>query len=89
MMILSQALTLITDPVISDHLAVHCKIVLKKPSFQRKEISYPNLKSVDKQCFKTDIKESSLMNFDNIDNVTELIDLLQVSLSLSYSIDPL
>ena len=62
----------VTDRIISDHLAVHCKIAFKKPSYKRKEISYRNCKSVDKQSFITDIKESFLNNFENISDVTEL-----------------
>ena len=71
----------VTDPIISDHLAVHCKIAFKKPSYQRKEISYRNLKSVDKQRFITDIKKSLLNNFENISDVTELTALYDNTLS--------
>ena len=71
----------ITDPIISDHLVVHCKIVFKKPSYKRKEISYRNCKSVDKQSFITDIKESFLNNFENISDVTELTALYGNALS--------
>ena len=71
----------VTDPIISDHLAVHCKIAFKKPSYKRKEISYQNWKSVDKQSFITDIKEPFLNNFENINDVTELTALYGNNLS--------
>ena len=71
----------ITDPIISDHLAVHCKIAFKKPSYKLQEISYRNWKSVDKQSFITDIKESFLNNFENICDVTELTALYGNTLS--------
>ena len=71
----------VTDPIISDHLAVHCKIAFKKPSYKRKEISYRNWKSVDKQSFITDIRESFLNNFENISDVTEFTALYGSTLS--------
>lgn len=33
----------IRDPMLSDHSAVHCKLRLKKPHLERKEISYRKL----------------------------------------------
>ena len=62
-------------------MAVHCKITFKKPSYKRKEISYRNWKSVDKQTFITDIKESFLNNFEDISDVTEFTALYGNTLS--------
>ena len=64
-------------------MAVHWKISLTKLSFQRKEIPYRKIKSVDKERFKVDIDNSPLMNYSNIDNVTEPTELYNCLQSLS------
>ena len=46
---------LVTDPVLSDHFSVTCTLTLAKPSFERKEISYRKLKSIDMQRFRDDL----------------------------------
>ena len=62
-------------------LSSNCEISLREPSFPRKEITYRKVKSVDKECLRTDIKNSPLMEYDNVNNVTELAELYDNTLS--------
>ena len=39
---------IVYDPVISDYLAVHCQLAFTKPPFEKKEIHYRKLRSIDK-----------------------------------------
>ena len=48
--------TEIRDPMLSDHSAVHCKLRLKKPPPERKEISCRKLHSVNIDSFNDDLK---------------------------------
>ena len=43
--------TIVHDPVISDHLAMHCQLAFTKPPFEKKEIHYRKLRSIDKTAF--------------------------------------
>lgn len=57
----------ITDPVISDHFAVHCRLAIKKSNFPRKEISYWKVIQVDRENFREAIiRNSPLLNFEPI-----------------------
>ena len=47
--------TEIRDPMLSDHSAVHCKLRLKKPPPERKEISCRKLHSVNMDSFSDDL----------------------------------
>ena len=51
----------ITDPVISDHLAVHSTIHLEKPRFEKKVVSSRKLKGIDITSFRSDIEGSVLL----------------------------
>ena len=62
-------------------LSSNCEISLREPSFPHKEITYRKVKSVDKECLRTDIKNSPLMEYDNVNNVTELAELYDNTLS--------
>ena len=55
------------DPMLSDHSAVHCKLRLKKPPLERKEISYRKLHSVNMNSFNDDLKQSNLLTTNPLD----------------------
>ena len=69
------------DPVISDHFAVHCQLALFKPPFEKKEISYRKLRSIDKTAFCDDIAKSPLMTISDFMSTSELVDLYNKELS--------
>ncbi|CAB4024715.1 Hypothetical predicted protein [Paramuricea clavata] len=46
----------IHDPVISDHLAIHCTLQLEKPPLEQAEIYYRKLNNVNMDSFNEDIK---------------------------------
>ena len=50
------------DPVISDHLVVGCTLSILKKAFERKEVSYRKIKSVDMEQLREDIKNSCLVD---------------------------
>ena len=50
------------DPVISDHLAVGCTLSIPKKAFEKKEVSYRKIKSVDVGQLREDIKNSCLVD---------------------------
>ena len=53
----------VTDPAISDHCAVHCEtLCLIKPSFEKREVSYRKLRSLDNELLIQDILKATLMN---------------------------
>ena len=58
---------LVTDPLISDHSAVHFNLLSSKPSLTSKVITYRQWKSVDIDAFKTDITWSDLSSFTSND----------------------
>ena len=62
------------DPVISDHSTVVCGLSIKKPGLERREITYKNLRSIDKDCFSQDIRKSELANYDKFESVSALVD---------------
>lgn len=37
----------VSDPQLSDHYAVNCKLMITKPSYPKKPITYRNLKKID------------------------------------------
>ena len=52
-----------TDPALSGHCAVHCEtLCLIKSSFEKREVSYPKLRSLDNELLIQDILKSTLMN---------------------------
>ena len=58
--------TSVMDPALSDHYAGRCKVLLAKPPFERKEIAYRSLKRIDFARFREDIKNSKLMDDDDL-----------------------
>ncbi|CAB4035181.1 Hypothetical predicted protein, partial [Paramuricea clavata] len=46
----------IHDPVISDHLAIHCTLKLEKPPLEQAEIYYRKLNNVNMNSFNEDLK---------------------------------
>ena len=64
----------VSDPMISDHLAIHCGLSLKKPDFERKEVTCRKLRSVNIDSFIQDIKNSKLMAHLDFDNASDLTD---------------
>ena len=50
---------------ISDHFAVHFKLALEKPHFQRKTIEYRKYKAINVDDFRKDIESSSLIDTSN------------------------
>ena len=70
-----------SDPVIYDHSAVHCGLFIKKPDFERLEITYRKLRSIDRECFIKDIRKSELANYNKFENVSALIDCYDSTLS--------
>ena len=63
----------ISDPVISDHCAVHCSLQVQKPHFAKKRINYRKLSSVDTDSFCEDILSSPLLQ-DQATELTALVD---------------
>jgi len=53
----------LSDPVISDHFAIHCLLSFKKPPFERKETIYRKLKAINTENFIEDINKSELHIF--------------------------
>ena len=52
----------VTDPCLSDHLAVRRLLSLPKTAFERKEIQYRKLKSVDISLFRSELSDAFLKN---------------------------
>ena len=69
------------DRVISDHSAVVCWLSIKKPGLERREITYRNLRSIDKDCFSQDIRKSELANYAKFESVSALLDWYESTLS--------
>ena len=51
--------TVVAD-LISDHCAVHCRIAMRKPPFQRELKTYRKMKAINLTSFLTDIENSDL-----------------------------
>ena len=61
------------DPVLSDHFVVGCTLSLRKRPFEKKEICYRKLKSVNIEDFRQDIANSALVDFtDDLDHAVDL-----------------
>ena len=52
--------TKVKDPVISDHLAIHCVLSIQKPQFRKKLINVRKLHSLNMDSFCKDIMDSPL-----------------------------
>lgn len=51
----------VKNSMLSDHLAVHCKLRLNKPQLERTEIQYRKLKLIDMVNFNEELKKSDLI----------------------------
>ena len=51
----------VCDPDLSDHFVVHCDILITKPSFERKEIEFRKLKTIDIKMICDELFNSSLL----------------------------
>ena len=51
----------VCDPDLSDHFVVHCDILITKPSFERKEIEFRKLKTIDTKMISDELFNSSLL----------------------------
>ena len=63
----------VIDPVPSDHYIVCCKVLLPKPSPEKKETAYRNLKCIDFARFRKDIRNLNLLDND----ITSIADLVE------------
>ena len=61
----------IIDPAISDHSAVNCKPLLAKPSSIRKQVNFRNIKSINFDSFRADIKKSGLLETTSTFNLVD------------------
>ena len=71
----------VSDPVIYDHSAVHCGLFIRKTDFERLEITYRKLRSIDRECFIQNIRKSELANYNKFENVSALVDCYVSTLS--------
>lgn len=55
------------NPILPDHSAVHCKLRLKKPSLERKEINYRKLHWVNMDSLTDDLKQSNFLTTNTLD----------------------
>ena len=56
-------------------------ILSKIVGLERREITYRNLRSIDRECFSQDIRKSELANYDKFESVSALIDCYESTLS--------
>ena len=63
----------VSDPGISDHVAVKCKLQFAKPIPQKKKVFYRNLKSVSAENFCTDLQNSELLKSADALDLNELL----------------
>lgn len=57
----------VKNPVLSDNLAVHCKLKLKKPPAERREVRFRKLKSINLNNLREDLETSTVMMDVNTD----------------------
>ena len=70
----------VIDPVLSDHYAVCCKVLLSKPPVQKKETAYRSLKCIDFARFREDIKNLDLLDND-IASIADLVEAYNAKLA--------
>lgn len=73
---------IISNPHISDHLAVQCKLLLTKPRPTKTFVSSRNLRSVDLDDFSRDLENSDLFKSYHHMDVSALIDSYNNTVSL-------
>ena len=64
---------MVRDPTLSDHLAVHCNLKLKKPRAERKEIKYRKLNSIDMKSLHNHLKEYT-QSQDTVNDLSSLVE---------------
>ena len=69
----------VCDPALSDHFVVHCDISIAKPSFERKEIKFRKLKTIDTGKFCDELANSSLL-LHPLDDLHQLVALYSSAL---------
>ena len=70
----------VIDPVLSDHYAVCCKVLLSKLPLQKKETAYRSLKCIDFARFREDIKNLDLLDND-IASIADLVEAYNAKLA--------
>lgn len=53
----------VRDPMLSDHLAVHCKLGLQKTPPVQASIQYKKYALIDMDSFNNDLKKSTLLSY--------------------------
>ena len=66
------------DPVISDHLAVHCSLAIKEPPNAKLTVMTRKLCNIDSDSLCTDIRSYSLYNSPSLD-LSEFCDYFVLS----------
>ena len=61
----------VIDPSISNHSAVNCKLLLAKPPPIRKHVSFRDMKKINFNLFRTDLKKSGLFEITNTSTLAE------------------
>ena len=69
----------IHDPVISDHLAIHCTLQLEKPPLEQAEIYYRKLNNVNMDSFNEDLK---VLDLNDDYDLSVLIDKYENTLKI-------
>ena len=70
----------VKDPALSDHLAVLCKLKLKKLPAERREVSFRKLRSININSLRSDLKSSTAM-MDATADLYDQIDKYEYELS--------
>ena len=68
------------DYLLSDHITVICDLLIKKPSFTVKEISYRKIDGIDIESFSPSVRSSALIQ-DSPGNLEDLVNLYNTTLS--------
>jgi len=63
----------VSDPVISDHLAVHYDLYLRKPQFTKKLIKFRKLRRINMDSFTDDIAHSNLIQEQEPSDLNTLV----------------
>ena len=72
--------TPVVDYLLSDHTTVICDLLIKKPSFTVKEISYRKIDGIDIESFSPSVRSSALIQ-DSPGNLEDLVNLYNTTLS--------
>ena len=73
----------VIDPVPCHHYTVCCKVLLPKPSPEKKETAYRNLKCIDFARFREDIRNLNLLDND-ITSIADLVEEYNAKLALLF-----